>query len=135
MADQSSGSVAKVAVVATGADGAAQFAEVDLPLAADIDALRMQVRVRDAGSESPWHGAPAGCAVLVLVLDGWLGVQVGGDAGDRKDFGPGDWILFQDDADVSVAAGKKAGHKSMVRPDSAVRQVAVVLKERFPVSL
>lgn len=122
----------KVAVVTTGSEGVAVFREMDFPLGVRLDASAAEARVRDAGSESKWHGAPAGQAVLVLVLQGWLTVYVECEQpGHGKDFGPGDWILFQDDGDASVPPGRNAGHKSVVRAESPVRQVAVFLPKRF----
>jgi hypothetical protein len=123
----------KVTVVYTGKLGNACFGKAEFPLGDAIDTESVKMLLREAGTGSVYHGAPAGKSALVTVLAGRLGVFVDDGKGVevRQEFGPGDVVLFQDDFS-GVVEGVQTGHRSAVGAE-AVLQTATVIKQRFVV--
>jgi len=123
----------KVTVVYTGKRGNACFGMMEFPLGTDLKAESLKMVLREAGTASPYHGAPVGKSALVTVLAGRLDVYVDDGNGHeiKQSFGPGDLVLFQDDFS-GVVEGVKTGHRSAVGAED-VLQTATVLNQRFTV--
>ncbi len=123
----------KVTVVYTGKRGNACFGKMEFPLDSALGAESLKMVLREAGTASPYHAAPAGKSALVTILAGRLDVYVDDGNGHevQQSFGPGDLVLFQDDFS-GVVEGVKTGHRSAVGAES-VLQTATVLNQRFTV--
>jgi hypothetical protein len=124
----------KVTVVYTGKRGNACFGKMEFPLGDALGAESLKMVLREAGTASPYHGAPAGKSALVTILSGRLDVFVddGNGLEVQQSFGPGEVVLFQDDFS-GVAEGVKTGHRSAVGAEP-VLQTATVLNQRFTLS-
>jgi hypothetical protein len=122
-----------VTVVYSGKRGNACFGKMEFPLGDALQTESVKMVLREAGTGSPYHGAPAGKSALVTVLSGRLEVYVDDGKGleIQRSFGPGDVVLFQDDF-AGVSEGVQTGHRSAVGPE-AVLQTATIINQRFAV--
>ena len=134
MSDAEDLDLSRISLVYTKPDLAAGFAEPLISAAKPLEGLEFKFVVRPAGSSMDYHGAPPGKAVVVVILAGNVDVFVGGAGSEEKrSFGPGEAIIFQDDFDKDAPPGAQMGHRSAVVSSSAVLQMVIVLPQRFVV--